>query len=219
VQFVRVGFQVSERRSCQVIGVHRSTTRYQSVASDQAALRMRLRDLAAVRVRYGYRRLHLLLCREGWQVNHKRVYRLYRLEGLALRLTKRRKRASAGRVVRGAAAAPNERWSMDFVHDQLVNGRRIRVLTIVDNFSRVSPAIKVALSLTGRHVLEVLEQLKTTRGVPKALAVDNGPEFTSRALEVWAYQNGVELDFSRPGKPTQIIRSLNRLTPSSASSA
>jgi putative transposase len=144
VQFVRVDFQVSERRGCQVIGVPRSTTRYQSVARDQAALRMRLRDLAAVRGRYGYRRLHLLLCREGWQVNHTRVYQLYRLEGLALRLTKRRKRASALRVVRGAAAAPNERWSMDVVHDHLVNGRRIRVLTIVDNLSRVSPAIKVA---------------------------------------------------------------------------
>jgi putative transposase len=163
---------------------------------------MRLRDLAAVRVRYGYRRWPLLLCREGWPVNHTRGYRLYRLEGLTLPLTKRRQRTSAVRVVRGAAAAPNKRWSMDFVHDHLVYGRRIRVFTRVDNYSRVSPAIKVAPSLTGRHVLKVIEPLKTTRGVPKALAVDHGPEFTSRALERWAYQNGVKLDFSRPGKLT-----------------
>jgi putative transposase len=199
---VWVGFQVSERRGCRVISLPRSTTRYQSLARDQAALRLRLRDLAAARVRYGYRRLHVLLRREGWPVNHTRGYRLYRLEGLAWRLTKRRQRASALRVARAASVAPNERWSMDFMHDQLADGRRLRVLTIVANFSRVSPALRVSRSLTGRHVVEVLEHLKAVRGVPRILCVDKGPEFTSRALDVWAHQHGVELDFSRPGTPT-----------------
>jgi putative transposase len=127
--FVRVGFQVSERRACQVIPVHRSSDRYRSRARDQTALRMRLRDLAAARVRYGYRRLQVLLQREGWQVNHKRVYRLYRLEGLSLRLKSRRKRPSHLRVVRPMAQAPDEHWSLDFISDSLADGRRFRALT------------------------------------------------------------------------------------------
>jgi len=129
VQFVRVGFQVSERRACRVVPVHRSTYRYRSIAQDQTALRMRLRDLAAARVRYGYRRLHILLQREGWQVNHKRVYRLYRLEGLSLRLKHRKKRPSHLRVVPPNARAPDERWSLDFISDSLADGRRFRAFT------------------------------------------------------------------------------------------
>jgi putative transposase len=185
-----------------VISLHRSTTRYQSLTQDQAALRLRRRDLAAARVRYGYRRLHVLLRREGWPVNHTWVYRLSRLEGLAWCLTKRRQRASALRVARAASMAPNERWSMDFLHDQLADGRRFRVLTRVDNCSRVCPALRVARSLTGRHVVEVLEDLKAVRGVPRLLCVDHGTEFTSRALDAWAHRRGVKLAFSRPGTPT-----------------
>jgi putative transposase len=178
---------------------------------DQTALRMRLRDLAAARVRYGYRRLHVLLQREGWQVNHKRVYRLYRQEGLALRRRCRRKRASPVRVMQHRAQAPNERWSMDFVSDTLATGQRFRALTLVDNFSRVSPAIEVDFSLTGRRVVAVLDQLKATYGIPKRLGVDNGPEFISKALDAWAHSNGVQLEFSRPGKPTDnaLIESFN----------
>ena len=184
-QFFRVGFRVSERRACRLAGVARSSYRYRSVAADQTPLRLRLRDLAATRVRYGYRRLHVLLRREGWQINHKRVYRLYREEGLAIRVKRRKKLASASRVPPPPATRPLERWSLDFLSDSLVDGRRFRILTIVENVSRVSPAIEAGASLTGERV-----------------AVDNGPEFISKALDAWAYRNGVQLEFSRPGKPT-----------------
>jgi putative transposase len=202
VRFFRAGFRVSERRACRVAGVPRSTCRYRSVAKDQTALRVRLRDLAAARARYGYRRLHVLLRREGWKVNHKRVYRLYREEGLGIRVKRRRKRVSGPRVLPPPAQRPHERWSIDFLADGLVDGRRFRVLTIVDNVSRVSPAIEVATSLTGERVVAVLERLRRTVGVPDRIAIDNGPEFVSKALDAWAYGNGVQLEFSRPGKPT-----------------
>jgi putative transposase len=201
VQFFRAGFRVSERRACRVAGTPRSTCRYRSVARDQTALRVRLRDLAAARVRYGYRRLHVLLRREGWRVNHKRVYRLYR-GGLGIRVKRRRKRVSLPRVPPPRAQRPLERWSLDFLTDGLVDGRRFRVLTIVDNVSRVSPAIEVGTSLTGERVVAILERLKRTVGRPERIAVDNGPEFISKALDAWAYRNGVRLEFSRPGKPT-----------------
>ncbi len=202
VRFFRAGFRVSERRACRVAGVPRSSCRYRRVAADQTALRLRLRDLAATRVRYGYRRLHILLRREGWRVNHKRVYRLYREEGLGIRVKRRKKLASAPRVLPPPATQPFERWSLDFLSDSLVDGRRFRVLTIVDNVSRVSPAIAVSNSLTGDQVVAVLERLKRTTGVPQRIAVDNGPEFISKALDAWAYRNRVQLEFSRPGKPT-----------------
>jgi putative transposase len=201
-RFFRVGFRVSERRACRVAGVARSSCRYRSVAADQAVLRIRLRDLAAARVRYGYRRLHVLLRREGWRVNHKRVYRLYREEGLGIRAKRRKKRVSGPRVPPPPAKRPQERWSLDFLTDGLVDGRRFRVLTIVDNVSRVSPAIEVGVSLTGERVVATLERLKQIAGRPARIAVDNGPEFVSKALDAWAYRNGVQLEFSRPGKPT-----------------
>ena len=203
--------QVSERRACRVLQFPRATLRYRSVAQDQTPLRMRLRELAAARVRYGYRRLHVLLHREGWRVNHKRIYRLYRLEGLALRRRCRRKRASAMRVIPAQAQAPNERWSMDFVSDTLADGQRFRALTFVDNVRRVSPVIEVDRSITGQRVVAVLERLKAVQGVPKRIAVDNGPEFISKVLDAWAHENGVQLEFSRPGKPTDnaFIESFN----------
>jgi putative transposase len=163
---------------------------------------MRIKELAAARVRYGYLRIHTILRREGWLVNHKRVHRLYCQEGLQLRLVRRRKRLRSVRIEREAAREPNERWSMDFIHDQLADGRRFRCLTIVANFSRVSPAIEVGRSLTGKHVVAVLERLRADRGLPRYMSVDNGPEFTGKALEQWAYSHGVALDFSRPCTPT-----------------
>ena len=201
-QFFRVGFRVSERRACRLAGMARSSYRYRSQAADQSPLRLRLRDLAATRVRYGYRRLHILLRREGWRINHKRVYRLYREEGLGIRVKRRKKLASASRVLPPPATKPFERWSLDFLTDSLVDGRRFRVLTIVDNVSRVSPAIEVGVSLTGERVVGVLERLKCTTGTPARIAIDNGPEFTSKALDAWAYRHDVQLEFSRPGKPT-----------------
>ena len=202
VRYFRTGFRVSERRACRVAMVPRSSCRYRSVAADQTALRLRLRDLATTRVRYGYRRLHILLRREGWRINHKRVYRLYREEGLGIRVKRRKKLASAPRILPPPATQPLERWSLDFLADSLVDGRRFRVLMIVDNVSRVSPAIEVGSSVTGERVVAVLERLKRTTGIPARIAIDNGPEFVSKALDAWAYQNGVQLEFSRPGKPT-----------------
>jgi putative transposase len=206
VEFVQVGFQVSQRRACQALSYNRSTIRYQSRREPQQALRIRLRDLAAARVHYGYRRLHLLLRREGWMINAKRVYRLYKLEGLSLRLKKARKRVSRLRVVPPRAQRPNERWSVDFVSDRLANGRRFRILTLVDNFSRnssrVRPALEVDFSLTGRRVVEVLSRLAQEQELPEVIQCDNGTEFTSQALDEWVHRQGIKLDFSRPGKPT-----------------
>ena len=144
---------------------------------------MRLRELAASRVRYGYRRLHVLLRREGWKINAKRVYRLYKLEGLSLRFKQRKKRVSRLRVVQPEALQPNERWSLDFMSDTLGNGRRIRVLTVVDHFSRVSPVVEVDVSLSGGRVVEALERAIAAYGWPKTLCVDNGLEFSGRILD------------------------------------
>ncbi len=163
---------------------------------------MRLRDLAAARVRWGYKRLHILLRREGWKVNHKRVHRLYKLEGLNLRLKTKKKRVALPRVPCPQATAPNDRWSLDFISDRLADGRAFRVLTLVDNVSRVSPALEADFSLTGKRVTEVLDRAGRLYGLPKAICVDNGPEFAGRELDAWAYRRGVRICFSRPGKPT-----------------
>ena len=175
-------------------------------------MRMRLKDLAQDRVSYGYRRLHVLLQREGWAVNHKRVYRLYRQEGLMLRIKKPKRHVSCQRrVERPIAEGIDESWSMDFMSDELFDGRRIRLLTIVDNFTRESMAIEVAASIGGQGVVEVLHRLMEQHRLPRTIRVDHGPEFTSKRLDQWAYLNGVELDFSRPGKPTDnaFIESFN----------
>ena len=202
-EYLQVAYGSSERRVCQVLTFGRSTCRYESVAAEQAALRMRLKDLAQARVSYGYRRLHILLRREGWAVNHKRVYRLYRQEGLMLRTRRPKRHVSyQRRMERPVAAGVDESWSMDFMSDELFNGRRIRLLTIVDNFTRESLAIKVAAGIGGQGVVEVLHRLMGQHRMPKTIRVDNGPEFTSKRLDQWAYLSGVELDFSRPGKPT-----------------
>ena len=198
----RVGFRVSERRACRVATVPRSRCRYRRGAADQTALRRRLRDLAAARVRDCYRRLHVLLRREGWRVNHKRVSRRYREEGLGIRVKRRKKLASAPRGAPPPATQPSERWSLDFLSDGLATRRRFRILTRVDTVSRVSPAIEVGISLTGKRVVAVLERLKWTVGRPERIGIDNGPEFISHALDAWAYHNGVQLELSRPGKPT-----------------
>ena len=198
-----MAYGVSERRACQVLTLSRASHRYKSVADEQAALRMRIRDLAQARVSYGYRRLHVLLQREGWSVNHKRVYRLYCQEGLMLRNKKPKRHVSCQRrEERPVATGIDDSWSMDFMSDELFDGRRIRLLTIVDNFTRESLAIRVAASIRGQDVVEVLQCLREQRRLPRTIRVDNGPEFTSKRLDQWAYLNGVELDFSRPGKPT-----------------
>lgn len=198
-----LAYGVSERRALGGLGWPRSSHYYRSVADPQEALRMRLKELAGCRIGYGYRRLHVMLRREGWRVNHKRVYRLYRDEGLGLRRKPPRRRvACARRELRPTTEAKNECWSMDFVSDQLFDGRRLRVLTIVDNHTRESLALHVGQRIRGIEVVSVLERITKQHGFPKRIQVDNGPEFISKDLDRWAYWNRVELDFSRPGKPT-----------------
>lgn len=209
--FLQEKFKVSISRSCRLVEYNKSCWYYRSKAQDQTALIMRIREIAKARYRYGCRRIHTLLQREGWKVNHKRVRRLYKLVGLQVRTKLRKKRASHLRVALPVPTAPNQRWSMDFMHDILDNGRRVRVLTVVDQFSRECPLLKVSHSMSGRLVVQLLEQVAQTRGLPKAITVDNGSEFYSKAMDSWAYRNQVQLDFIRPGKPVEnaFIESFN----------
>jgi len=164
---------------------------------------MRIKEIAQTRVSYGYRRIHMMLQREGWRINHKRVYRLYKLEGLMMRPKRPRRHVSAcRRMVRANASYPNESWSMDFMSDSLYDGQRFKLLTLVDNYTRESLVIEAAWRLGGHGVVAVLMEVSEKKGLPKSIRIDNGPEFTSKVLDQWAYLNGVELDFSRPGKPT-----------------
>lgn len=199
----RMAYRVSERRACGVLHQPRATQRYESVADDQAALRGRIREIAGLHVTWGYPRIWVKLRREGWHVNRKRVYRLYRKEGLCVgRHKPRRNRSAVTRPERRTATRVNESWSMDFMSDQLFDGRKIRLLTLVDDFSRESPAIEIDGRLTAERVVEVLDRVGRLRGLPEKIRVDNGSEFTGRVLDQWAYLNGVRLDFSRRGKPT-----------------
>lgn len=205
-------YKVSERRACRAIDVHRSVQRYVSIAWDQAYLVKRIREISTIRVRYGYRRIHTLLKREGWGVNLKRVYRLYRREDLQMRLKPPRRRVSIRtRQEPILARRKNECWSMDFVTDELFEGRRIRILTIVDNFTRESLCASANFRFKGVDVANALEAAVKAHGKPESIKVDNGPEFISKEVDLWAYSNGVKLDFSRPGKPTDnaFIESFN----------
>jgi len=203
VGYLQASYRISERRACDVFPINRSTHRYKSRRPDQAGLKLRIKELAATRVRYGYRRVHVLLRREGWQINHKRTHRLYRELGLQLRnKTPKRKVKAKLREDRSPAKAANECWSMDFLSDQLFDGRTIRVLTIVDNFTRLSPAIDARMNYRGVDVAGTLDRVAAEYGRPKRIRVDNGPEFVSKDLDLWAWKHGVILDFSRPGKPT-----------------
>ena len=194
----------SRRKACLLVGMTRASYDYRPVAADRdERLRERMRELAHQRRRFGSPRIHLLLQREGLVVNHKRTERIYREEGLSLRKRKRKKTAAMTRVILPTPERPNQRWSMDFVTDSIVTGRRFRALVIVDDYSRECPAIEVDTSLGGRRVVEVLERLGETRGLPEVITVDNGPEFTGQALDEWAYRNGVKLNFIRPGKPIE----------------
>ena len=200
---MRVTFAISRQRACRLLEYNRASYYYQPVVKDERALALRLRELAFSRVRYGYRRLAILLQREGWKVGKKRIYRLYRSENLLVRTKNRKKRTSHLRVPLGSATAANERWSMDFMSERMENGRYFRILTIIDQFTRESPMLWADVSLTGPKVVACLDVLAGGRGLPIAITVDNGSEFCSRAMDVWAYQNGVKLDFIRPGRPVE----------------
>jgi len=203
VIYLADSFRVSERRACSVLCIGRSTYRYRSIAEGQTALRMRIKEIAAVRIRYGYKRIHILLRREGWSINHKLVYRIYCEEGLSLRRKRPKKRTSEQfRVSRETVKNINDCWSMDFASDSLFNGRRFRTLTVVDIFSRECLGIEVDQGIKGNDVVTMLDHIKSLRGTPKMIRCDNGPEFVSKVMDQWAYENKVTLDFSRPGKPT-----------------
>jgi putative transposase len=200
------------RRACQALHFPRSTHQYRARRGQQEPLRLRLRELAAARVRYGYRRLHVLLRREGWAVNLKRVHRLYGLERLALRRKNPRRRVSSRhRDDRPVVDAANQAWAMDFLSDELADGRKLRILAVIDLFTRECLAIRVGTRFTSGQVAEVMAELASARAVPQEVRVDNGPEFAGKMLDLWAHLNGVTLDFSRPGKPTDngFIESFN----------
>ena len=202
VRAIQATLRLSERRACGLVGLGRSTCRYQTRRAEWPALRERLHALAAERRRFGYRRLYVRLRREGYRVNLKRVYRLYRDEGLAVRRRRRRRRVARGTPL-ARPTRINERWSLDFLLDTLEDGRRVRLLAVVDDFTRACLAIEVDTSIGGRRVVEVLQRLVETRGKPAVLITDNGPEFVGRALDAWAYAQGIRLHFIEPGKPNQ----------------
>ena len=196
---------ISERRACRLVGLSRTTLRRRVIAEGAAttSLRARIIDLAHARRRFGYRRIHDLLRREGVHANHKRIYRLYCEAGLSVGKRRRRKLVMADRQALHVPSAPNEVWSIDFVMDALANGRRIKCLTIIDDFTRECLDIAVDYGISGGYVARVLESIGQFRGLPQAIRTDQGPEFTSRALDRWAYRCGVDLKLIAPGKPTQ----------------
>jgi putative transposase len=203
IDFVRTCFRVSVRRACRAVPACRASYHYRSIRPDQAPLRKRIREIAETRARYGYRRVHVVLKREGWHVNVKRVRRLYNLEGLQMRHKPPRRRVTAKlRDDRSNATGPNQVWAMDWMYDELFDGKRIWVLTVVDTFSRVCPVMHVTRSATAMVVIGALEEAHRNFGLPHTIRVDQGCQFTSKELDLWAYSNAITLDFSRPGKPT-----------------
>lgn len=209
---MRKASTISERRACRLVGLSRTVLHYQSsIDAADAVLEQRLVELAHQRRRFGYRRLHALLRREGTAVNHKRVWRVYRKADLAVRRRCRRRGVAVDREPLALPSAPNQVWSMDFVMDALANGRRVKCLTIVDDFTKEAVDIVPDHSIPGLYVTRVLDQAAQFRGLPMAIRTDQGPEFTGCALDQWAYRNGVQLKLIAPGKPTQnaFIESFN----------
>jgi putative transposase len=205
-------FGASMRKACAVIKLSRVVYLYKSNARDNSALVMRMKEITQTRVHYGYRRVHVMLRREGFRDNHKRVYRLYREQGWSLRQKRpKRNKAAQLRQPKKLALHINQIWSMDFVADNLFDGRKLRMLTVVDCYTRESLDIHVDQSLKGEDVVRVLNNIVAIRGKPMTIKTDNGSEFISKVMDKWAYERGIELDFSRPGKPTDnaMVESFN----------
>lgn len=202
--YLRETYHRSERWVCRAMEMGRSSQRYRTRRHDDEKLRRRMKELAEQRPRWGCPMLHAVLRREGWVVNHKRTERLYYREmGLSLRKRRKKKRPSYLRVVMPPPSHPNDRWSMDFVHDQCTDGRRVKCLTLGDDCTREAFAIETDCSIGGGRVTEVLDRIARERGYPSFIVLDNGPEFTCRAMDAWAHRNHVKLDFIDPGKPVQ----------------
>ena len=203
VDYVTACHGYSERRACALTRQHCSTQRKPSRRDPRLELRQRMHEIAQTRIRYGYRRIQIMLQREGWPISRNLVYRLYREEGLALRSKRpRRRKMIVHREARVKPSRPNQVWSLDFVHDQLSGGQKFRILTVVDVYSREGLATEVDYRLRAENVVEVLNRLVRQRGAPKFLFADNGAEFTGHLVDLWAYHHNVRIDFSRPGKPT-----------------
>ncbi len=204
-------YEVSQRRACRTIEADRTSMRYRSIRPDDAALRARLRELASERRRFGYRRLQILLRREGTRVNHKKLRRLYREERLQVRRRGGRKRALGTRAPMAVPQGPNQRWSMDFVSDQLSDGRRFRIMTLVDDFTRECLALVADTSISGLRVTRELDKVIAVRVRPAMCVSDNGTELTSMAILAWSQQLRIEWHYIAPGKPTQnaFIESFN----------
>lgn len=209
---MRAATGISERRACELLGLSRTVLHYQPLISPATAtLSARMIELAGERRRFGYRRLGILLGREGLVANHKRIYRLYRNAGLSVRRRRKRHGVALERQPLQLPAAPNQVWSMDFVMDQLATGRRIKCLTIVDDFTKESLEIRAEFGISGEYVTRILDEVATFRGYPAAVRTDQGPEFTGKALDQWAHQHRVALKLIQPGKPIQnaFIESFN----------
>ena len=202
---------LSQRRACRLVGIHRSVVRHQSQRGNDSELRERLKQLAAEYPRYGYELLHGMLKAEGLVVNEKKTYRIYREEKLQVRRKRRKRLLARNRVALPTPEGANQRWSMDFVSDQLATGRRFRVLNVVDDYSRECIGQIVDTSITGERVSRLLDQVLLDRSRPEAIVTDNGPEFTSKAMHLWSQRTGVTLRFIQPGKPIQnaLVESFN----------
>ncbi len=203
--------QVSQRRACNVLQVDRSTVRYQSRRVDDAELRDAIKRVSRERRRFGYRRIHVMVEREGHMVNHKKLRRIYREEKLQVRRRGGRKRALGTRKPMVLPDGPNQRWSLDFVSDAFTDGRRFRILTVVDDFTRENLALIADTSLSGQRVTRELDQVIADRGMPGTIVSDNGTEFTSMAILKWVQDTAVDWHYIAPGKPTQnaFIESFN----------
>jgi putative transposase len=197
------GFGVSQRRACLVIGTDRTSIRYRSCKPDDGVVRGRLRELAAIRRRFGYRRLHLLLQREGTHMNHKKLRRLYAEERLQVRRRGGRKRALGTRSPMTLPQGPNQRWSLDFVSDTLTDSRRFRILAVVDDFTRECLCLVADTSLSGNRVARELDTIIAERGRPAMCVSDNGTELTSMAILRWSQETAIEWHYIAPGKPQQ----------------
>ena len=200
--------QVSQRRACAMISVDRSSIRYRSTRLDDAVLRARLRELADQRRRFGYRRLHVLLRQDGYIVNRKKTQRLYREEGLTVRRRKSRRRIAVARTPIPMTTGPNSRWSLDFVHDQLANGRRFRVLNVIDDVTKECLAAIPDTSISGKRVVREMRAIIDRRGRPGVIVSDNGTEFTSLAVLTFTQELKLDWRYIAPGKPTRLVAGL-----------
>ena len=196
--------KISERRACELIHVSRSSYRYKKVTSKNEEIKSKLKEIAYERKRFGYRRLHILLRRTGYKINHKKTYRLYKESHLKLRKTSKKKRYRNNE--KRPSILPmraNQKWAMDFMTDNLTTGKKLRVFNVVDVFSRECPVIEIGTSMPSSKVIEILDNLALERGLPETLKVDNGPEYTSEAIRKWANEKGINLEYIPPGRPME----------------